>query len=593
MKSLVVLLLALSACSGSAGPADRPDGALGGMPDGIVPLDVADSRDAPVAGESEAGVVDTRDELPVSGSCHEHVVEDVLIPMRDGKNLAAFVSRPLDPSCRLPAILIQTPYSKEKVRTLWFQDPIGEPLFVSRDYAFVVLDWRGYFGSVSAAIPAQLPDHGLDGFDAVEWIAEQSWSDGKIGTWGVSALARVQYQTALQRPPHLAASVPIFAGMNYSYEEYYPGGVLRREYVDFLNLYFGATGLVESHPLKDVTWAWIAGQHDPGEIRTPMLVVAGWYDLYNPGSIGTWHDLSTLGDPVARDHHRLLIGDWHHFASGGETEGAGRPLTEQELVYFDKDRRIQADSLRFFDRHLRAVEGEADDWAPVRWIRSGEGTWESGASWPPPAQDRILFLDFQGSLDDVPGPGGEIDFPYDPDDPSPTIGGQTLYLDLLHGPHPQDGVITRDDALVFETAPLAAPLKVDGRIRVDLTVRTTGIDTDFAVRLTDVDESGHHLLVGEGIQRLKLRDSLAVASPVLPGVPYEVNIDLINDLSYSFAAGHGVGLIVTSSNAPRFDPNPNNGMPFYTDVVSSLTVANTLITDGSSRLVLPEVSPDD
>lgn len=574
---LFILLLSVVACSSSAGPPDIIPG------DQTPPEHDTLNADQKGADTPEAGETGT----DVTVSCSQHLMEDVMIPMSDGERLSAFVRRPVDPGCRLPAILIQTPYDKEKIRKPWFEELTGEPLFDSRDYAFVVLDWRGYFGSVSAAVLGQPPDHGLDGFDAVEWIAGQHWSDGKVGTWGVSALARVQYQTALQQPPHLAAAVPIFAGMNYSYEEYYPGGVIRREYVDFLNLYFGASGIVESHPLKDVTWAWVAGQNAPGQVRTPMMVVAGWYDLYNPGGIGTFEDLRADGDPVARDLHRLLIGDWHHFASGGE---AGRPLNEQEQVYFDNDRRIQADSLLFFDRHLRGVGTEADDWPAVRWVRSGEGAWESAHDWPPASVERSLYLGHPGTLGEAPGVGGELEFPYDPDDPSPTVGGQTLFLDLLHGPQYQDDVLAREDALTFESAPLPEVLRIDGRIRVELKVRTTGVDTDFAVRLTDVDGTGAHLLIGEGIQRLSLRDSTSMASVVVPGMTYEVTVDVINDLSYGFAAGHRVGLIVTSSNAPRFDPNPNNGLPFYTDVLSSITVTNTLVLDGFARLVLPEVT---
>jgi predicted acyl esterase len=377
-----------------------------------------------------------------------------MIPMRDGAELAAFVRRPAPPADEVPTILIFTPYDKENARDLWFADPTGEPLFESPDYAFVVADWRGRFGS-SAAPLRDNEQHGEDGHDIVEWIADQPWSDGAVGMWGASALGRVQYWTATERPPHLAAAVPIFAHMNQYYENYYPGGVLRREYVASLGVLFGDNTVLEDHPYRDWLWKIAEGLYEPELIEVPLLVVSGWYDLY------------------------------------------------------------------------------------------------------------------------------------DPDDPSPTVGGQTLSWSYLHGPTDQAEVLERDDAAVFTTDPLATPLVIAGRIEVHLAVRTTGLDTDFAVRLTDVDHEGRHLLLTDGIRRLKLRDDYARLSEVVPGERYTVSVTLTNDLAYTFAVGHRVGIVITSSNYQRFDRNPNTGDDFYSDGVTPTTVTNTLIMDGTSRLVLP------
>jgi len=115
----------------------------------------------------------------------------VQIPMRDGKFLAADVYVPSGcTSC--PTILIQTPYNRLAFR-------MGLPLGIgqnlnSSNYNFVVVDWRGFYGS-SAAIVAQ-PNRGQDGYDVIEWISDQSWSNQKVGTWGPSALGVIQYQTA-------------------------------------------------------------------------------------------------------------------------------------------------------------------------------------------------------------------------------------------------------------------------------------------------------------------------------------------------------------------------------------------------------------
>ncbi|MBK6932973.1 MAG: CocE/NonD family hydrolase [Saprospirales bacterium] len=115
----------------------------------------------------------------------------VNIPARDGKTLAADVYVPSGcMSC--PTILIQTPYNKNLFR-------LGLPLGTQQNlhaspYNWVVVDWRGFYGSAAAAV-AQ-PNRGLDGYDVIDWIADQPWSNKKVGTWGPSALGGIQYQTA-------------------------------------------------------------------------------------------------------------------------------------------------------------------------------------------------------------------------------------------------------------------------------------------------------------------------------------------------------------------------------------------------------------
>ncbi len=508
-----------------------------------------------------------------------------MVRMRDGAELAAFVRRPADPAGGVPAILIHTPYDKENARELWFVDTSKEPLFASNDYAFVVADWRGRFGSREAELRDNY-QYGEDGYDLVEWIAAQPWCDGRIGTFGVSALGRVQYWTATERPPHLKAAVPIFAHLNQWYENYYPGGVLRREYVTALGLLFGANSVIEDHPYWDLLWAFVERQYSAELIEVPMLVVSGWYDLYNRGTHRSFADLRALSNPSVCDDHRLLIGEWSHFAVGGESIW-GRDFTEEELRWFDADRRIQSDALFFFDFHLRDIVNQAAEWASVRYLQGATGIWRTAEEWPPPSMPLTLYLTSNGGLDRVPPTGGEMTFAYDPGNPSPTVGGQTLGWESLHGPVDQGPVFEHGEAVAFVTEVLDAPLAIAGSIEVSLEITTTGFDTDFAVRLTDVDRNGRHLLLTDGIRRLKLRDDLSRVSEVVPGEEYTVPITLTNELAYTFAEGHRAGLIVSSSNYSRFARNPNTGGDFYGDGEDSEEVINTVVTDGLSSLRLP------
>jgi hypothetical protein len=564
------------------------DSGGGLVPDGQDGQDGDDGQDGADGGDGVDGGPDGEDGADAQApDCSQHLFEDVAIPMRDGKTLAAFVRRPVDPACRLPSILIQTPYDKENARTMWLSGAGREPLFESPDYAFAVLDWRGFFGSRAAAVQGAQP-YGQDGYDAVEWLAAQPWSDGRVGLWGVSALCVQQYRTALEKPPHLAAIVPIFCQAGQTYDQYYPGGVLRQEYFDFLSAYFGVNDLILEHPTRDALWRAAERLTDLAGVEAPALVVSGWWDLHNPGTLSDFEALRTRSPAAVRGQHRLLIGPWTHFAVGGEGRGGLRPPDDEERKYLDAERRIQRDSLAFFDLHLRAVASEAAAWPEARWQTGGDGAWESAGFWPPIGAGRAVLFPAPGGALQLQEPGeAALDFPYDPDDPSPTVGGCTLLPSLFHGPREQAEVTARADALTFLGPPLAEPLRLRATARLHLEGATSGQDTDFAVRLLDVDPDGGQLLVGEGIQRLKLRDDLGAVSPVQPGQRYPLTVSLANALGYTFAPGHRVGLVVTSSNYPRFARNPNDGEDFYRDEASSVTVTNTLFVGPGTYLVLP------
>lgn len=570
MRSALLLLALAVACGDDSAP--------GSDASTDVPGTDADGTDAD-------GVDAPGTDAPGCGTDQEFA--DVQIPMRDGAMLAAFIRRPVDADCALPTVLIQTPYDKENARALWFESSGANPLFDSTDYAFVVLDWRGRFGSSDAE--ADSMKLGTDGFDAIEWITAQTWSDGSVGTFGPSALCRVQYRTAEEQPPGLRAAVPIFCPRREEYEQYFPGGVLRREYLQSLGILFGTVStLLETHPTHDALWRSVENTTDPtARIQTPMLLISGWWDLSPAIQLADFADLRERSP--AGDDHRLLIGPWSHFATNAESEGIGRDYTDEERLYFDHEQQIQSDTLAFFDLHLRGLESAASAWPTVRWTTGASETEESGDAWPPSDSiSREYYLGSGDTLDtgEPDGPPIDVDFPCDPADPSPTIGGMGLRFDLLHGPTDQAEVIARDDAVTFATTPVSETLRIRGRIVANLRVKTTGADTDFAVRIADVRPDGTWLWIGEGIRRLSLRDDFGTRSEVVAGTEYDVPVELANHLAYDLPVGHALGLIVSSSNFPRFDVNPNDGTDFLEDG-SGVAVTNTVVTDGVSRLTVP------
>src|SRR2546422_1167054 len=238
------------------------------------------------------------------------------IPMRDGKALAADVYRPRGGD-RRPVVLIQTPYNQSLMRPWWAG--VGQygkdSLFTDTHYAFVVTDRRGRYGSKSAEVAgAQQPSLGQDGFDTIAWIAKQDWSNGKVATWGASALAVAQYETARENPPALVCAVPVVMTLQLDYNAYFPGGVLWNEFANMLGkLGWNVYSQLTARPLKDESWATARKNMVHGEdIRVPMLFIGGWFDIYTDGVLSAFDQVRTQGRGPARTGSRLVMGPWVH-----------------------------------------------------------------------------------------------------------------------------------------------------------------------------------------------------------------------------------------------------------------------------------------
>jgi predicted acyl esterase len=483
---------------------------------------------------------------------------DVAIPMRDGKSLAADVWLPATPG-RYPAVVVQTPYSRAMFRaSLAARNDTGS--WDREHYAYVVADWRGFFGSKKAgrAGPGQL---GRDGFDVVEWTAAQPWCDGKVGTWGPSALGRVQLETAAEQPPHLVCCVPLVAPIGQHYDDYYEGGVLREAHVDKLDaLGFGAGAIVRAAPLEHAAAWGIAESLDrPERIGVPMFFITGWYDIGTARELDSFRAIVEHGGPKAREGSRLLVGPWTHMALDKAVQGdMSFPAAVGEAA---RETRL------FLDSHLRGATDNG--WAArprVRTWRCNEEGWIAAESWPSKhIARRELRLHANGVIAwlDGPGPNTESDEPArgyvdDPAAPVPTIGGANLPAPhLTDGPRDQASLLGRDDVLVYSTEVLEAPLRMDGAAVLNLWLRSDQPDVDVAVRLCHVLADGRTMLVADGIQRVSQLKSRRVR-PLVPGQAMELEV-MLPPLAYTFPAGTRLRLLVAGSNWPRYERNPHTG----------------------------------
>lgn len=499
------------------------------------------------------------------------------IPMRDGKKLAAdFYAA--STGVAAPTILIQMPYNRLRYRVA------GLPLFrfdTQRPYNMVIVDWRCFYGSTAACV-AQ-PQRGEDGYDVIEWITAQPWSDGQVGTWGPSALGKIQYQTAREHPPGLVCAVPLVAGSQFEYQEYFPGGAARTEYIEQLdNLGFGLSTVLYQNPVYNNVWMFTENQNDyPDEIEIPMLLIGGWYDHNTDIMVDLFNDLKTESAVAVRDQHRLLMGPWAHGGFGFAQVGTGQ---QGELSYPMAAGWSDSLALLFFDFHLRDIANGWGTSPTVQYFQMGEDVWTSAAEFPFTAIADTLYLRENESLQFSPTIAliGSSQITYDPRDPSPTHGGATLRQDLDQGPYDQSDIVeSRDDILKFTTDVLQQDIKFIGKPAVRLYVSSDRLDTDFTIRLTDVYPDGRSMLLSEGIQRMRFRDGYTAndTGAMTPGTIYEITIPLPY-IANTFLAGHRIRVDVTSSNYPRFDANLNNGGTLYA-AGDTLVATNTVLHDAS------------
>jgi predicted acyl esterase len=480
-----------------------------------------------------------------------------IVVMRDGTPLATDVYLPTDGEGPWPVILVRTPYGKKEVGAELASAVCGQ------GYALASQDMRGRFespGSDSLIFHNDGWSERRDGHDTLEWVARQPWSNGSICTWGASALGITQNMMAPGAPETLKAQHVEVALSDFYAQGAYQGGAPRKALAE------GWLEEVEADPTNletflqhyryDQLWEEMNPEAQAHRVNAPAIFWGGWYDIFCQGTINSFVTIHNRGGPGARGRCRLVMGPWAHGS-----------FTAEEIMYPDNGGPdARADALRFFDHWARGVDNGVPDDPPVQYYVMGDTTdpmapgnyWRAADNWPPPAKLTGFYFHPNGELIPEVKPAGEgkRSYRYDPRDPVPTIGGQNLMISM--GPMDQRPVEGREDVVPFTSEELAEPLEVTGHIYATLFISSDCPDTDFTVKLTDVYPDGRSMLVTDGIMRARFRDSFERETFLEPGQVYQVTVDLWST-SLIFNKGHRIRVAVSSSNSPRFDPNPNTG----------------------------------
>ncbi len=535
---------------------------------------------------------------------------DHLIPMRDGVRLATDFYRPQSVAGRLPVILIRTQYGKAKfsptaeARASQEYDAGAPIAFASQGFVVAVQDLRGLFGSEGHYSTAR--HDGPDGFDTVEWLSQQPWCSGAIGTFGASSLGITQLLLAqLRHPSHRCAIAQASGGAlgaadeRHRYWEAWEGGTVK---IGWLLDWFDRAGMTDrsapmtrtaeelhaalwSLPVADMAdrlgcppteWReWVTRTPDNPAWRSfeflteetaidlPTLFVNTWHDTC-PGDTIREFELfrRRASSKLVRDSQFLIIGPGLHArgeyldddGSVGEMHYPG----VTELDYWDA-------YLGWFRHWLHEEQLAPPSMPRVQYYLMGRNRWQSATEWPvrgthttrwylrsvKPANTRLgagRLSPWRPELSEPPDR-----FLYDPGDPVPATGGA-----YFGGPADQASVELRNDVLCYTSEQLDEELAIAGLVRAVLFVSSDAPDTDFTAKLIDVwpDERAFDLC--RGIVRARYREGFDRQVPLREGEIARVEIDM-QATAHVWLRGHRIRLEISSSEFPTCNRNLNTG----------------------------------
>ena len=547
---------------------------------------------------------------------------NVKVPMRDGVNLSAKIYRPDAPG-KFPGLLMRTYHSGGTDMAAYLAQ-LG--------YAVALVDVRGRYDS--DGVWEFYVNEPRDGYDTQQWLGQQSWCNGEIGTFGHSYNGFTQLMPAPLRCPYVKCLVPSSAQQT-NFGHIYNDGVMQLNMVFTAGL-FGAGRTLQPtiagvyggvpilnydelfrrlplisalddisdlphvrdwirHPKYDDYWKAYGIKDKYGEINVPAYFITGWYDNLVHETFRNFKGFRKQGgSPEAREGAKIIAGPWTH---------AINHIGKEWAVDFGSDASIDINDLhiRWYDFWLKDIKNGIDQEPPVKIFVMGHNKWRFENEWPlARTQFTNYYLHSDGKANSLHGDGTlstslpqknepQDLYVYDPENPVPTLGGQISTHPELQGPRDRRPVQKRDDVLVYTSAPLREDLEVTGPVEVKLYASSSTVDTDFTATLTDVHPDGSAIHVCEGIRGARFRESLENPTLIEPGKVYEYIISLW-ETSNVFKVGHRIRLEISSSNFPRYARNQNTGHPFGLSAEMK-TAKQTIYHDAlyPSHLILPVI----
>jgi hypothetical protein len=519
----------------------------------------------------------------------------VKIPLRDGVRLNATVYRPHLQKDPLPVILELTPYISDTYHEWAYY-------CAQRGYVFAIVDVRGRGNSEGKFNP--FFDEAQNGYDVVEWLAKQPWSNGKIAMWGGSYTGFDQWMTLREEPPHLATVIPA-ASAHVGVDFPMAGNVFPSYLIQWLTFTSGVTGnnnlfgesslwrekfgeMYREHlPFRDldkivgnsstVFQEWIQHPEVDGfykrlnispaqykQIHIPILTITGIYDGDQNGALSYYKEHMQYGTEEAKAQHYLIIGPWDH-------AGTHSPQTKVGGLTFGENSKVDITKLHtdWYDWTMKGGSKPEFLKKRVAYYVTGVNEWKYADSLETIAPQKITFyLDSRdGEASDVfhsgvltdhkPGSSQPDKYVYDPLDLRSGELEETDFPDYLTDQ--RSDLALHGNGVIYQSQPFAQDTEVSGWPKLVLWLAMDVPDTDLEVSLSEIKSDGSKVVLSGDLLRARYRESLSQAKLVRPGMIERYEFPRFTWFSRRIAKGSRIRLVVDSPNSRQLEKNYNSG----------------------------------
>jgi len=517
------------------------------------------------------------------------------IPMRDGAKLSADILLHPKMTNNLPTIFVMTPYTSDG----FFENAM---YFAKNGYNFVVVDCRGRGNSEGTFIPFE--NEGKDGYDVCKWIAEQPWSNGKIGMMGGSYLGMAQWLIMKEKPPALKTAIPIasvcpgidFPKQNNIYYCYNPqwltftfGKTLNTkaftnaEYWDevFKECYVnhipycdmdavsGIQGLTFQNWLKhpafdDYYKNIIPSKKDFSEIEIPVLTITGHFDDDQPGAMYYYKNFICNASEKTKNNSYIIVGPWDH-------GGTRRPSTQLYNLSFGENSKLDMNKLQlqWFDHYLKNSGKPEFLTNHCMVYQMGTNEWKSSneLSGLTNTQLKLYLKSNNKSVNNVFDSGllsmtnaNDLmpdTFIYEPSD---TTNSEKKIQ------HRLDNYAWRDEVeayypekLVYHSEPLKNDMIFTGFAKLNVQIEMNVPDIDFEAILYEIQPDGKCIYLTSAVVRARYNKSLEVEELIKPGELNNFEINLFHFTSRKLNKDSRLRLVFGALNSPYFQKNYCSG----------------------------------
>lgn len=506
--------------------------------------------------------------------------ETYLVKMKDGIRLSTDVYVPNSEENSYPCVLIRTPYDK----TLGFENYIR---YVQRGYAVVIQDVRGRGKSEGEWNPMYYETE--DGDDTLNWIANQSWSNGNIGMTGGSYLGYVQWAAAVSSNPHLKAIVSEVTSGSSFVDIPRRGGcfcsgtlawaflVSKREMDLSIMNRKDWDEILETRPIQDVCKKalgydipffqnWIEHNTDDdfwkkcdwkykwNNQKIPALIISGWFD---DNGMGTTQALDVTKD-YPRGLRKVILGPWMH--SGNANYDIHNFSLGVNAIRYD----IDLIQFMWLEKYLKNIENNIDKGPTVEYYSLGSNKWKTADNWyVENSKESTLYLNKNNLLSfEKPLVEGLDSYIYDPDNPSHHI--IDMCENEIEVPENYEEEEKRLDYVIYTTPKFETNTTITGDVDVEIYFGSSAPDTDIVVRICDVFPDGRSFKIADALLDLKYREGFDKMVFLEKEKKYLVKLRTTK-FSNTFLKGHCLRLGITSSAINFIFPNSNTKDSFNSE----------------------------